>query len=73
MSGARLEPCPRCGGKAKLKRGLPRLQKVKDRFALVQCLSCNLRTPTYHQRPGETGENVDLRAATAWNYRKDLR
>ena len=64
-----LKPCPLCGGKAKLKRGLPRVNRAPERYALVQCLDCMARTQTYRQAAMEPGVNVDEYAARHWNTR----
>lgn len=66
---ATLRECPFCGGKAKLKRGLPNLGTSKTVWALVQCLSCFCRTPTVHQEKGETAADVNRRAIELWNRR----
>ena len=64
-----LKPCPFCGGKAKMKRGLPRVNRAPERYALVQCLACMARTQTYRQAAMEPGVSVDEYAAARWNGR----
>ncbi|MBO7131889.1 Lar family restriction alleviation protein [Candidatus Saccharibacteria bacterium] len=62
-----LEPCPKCGGKAKLRRGLPNLGNSKERFAMVQCLTCNYKTPTIKPKGGESNESLKNRVIELWN------
>lgn len=62
-----LEPCPKCGGKAKLKRGLPNMGNSKTRFAFVQCLECLYRTPTLKPTEKESDRSLRDRAIAAWN------
>ena len=62
-----LEPCPKCGGKGKLKRGLPNMGNSKTRFAMVQCLTCNYKTPTLKPEDGESSESLKNRAIDPWN------
>ena len=66
---AQLRECPFCGGKAKLKRGLPNLGTSKTEWALVQCLSCFCRTPTVRPNKGESDAAANRRAVELWNRR----
>jgi len=62
-----LRPCPKCGGKAKLRRGLPNMGNSKNRYALVQCLKCNYKTPTLKPFKGESDKSLKERAIQLWN------
>ena len=61
-----LPRCPKCGGKAKLDRGLPNMGNSKKRFAFVRCLACNFRTPTLYPRKGEPDTLLKERAVKEW-------
>lgn len=61
-----LERCP-CGGKAKLRRGLPNMGNSRKTWAFVQCLSCGMRTPTMYPEPNECVRDLAVRAAERWN------
>lgn len=61
-----LERCV-CGGKAKLRRGLPNMGNSKNVWAFVQCLSCGMRTPTMYPAAGECVKDLSTRAAERWN------
>ncbi len=61
-----LSACPKCGGKAKLRRGLPNMGNSKTRFAFVQCLTCNYRTPTFKPDPGESDRSLRDRTIEYW-------
>ena len=62
-----LKPCPKCGGKAKLRRGFPNLGNAKVRFAMVQCLECNYKTPTLKPKGHESNESLKKRVIDIWN------
>ena len=61
-----LPACPKCDGKAKLRRGLPNMGNSKTRFAFVQCLNCGYRTPALKPRPGESDAGLKERAIKDW-------
>ena len=56
-----------CGGKAKLRRGLPNMGNSKTVWAFVQCLSCGMRTPTLYPKGNECVRDLAVRAAERWN------
>ena len=62
-----LNACPKCGGKAKLIRGLPNTGNAKNRYALVQCRICHYKTPTLRPAQGESSESLKNRAIALWN------
>ena len=62
-----LKPCPKCGSKGKLIRGLPNMGNSKTRFALVQCLNCHYKTPTLRPAKGESSPSLRDRAIAVWN------
>lgn len=62
-----LNECPRCKGKAKLRRGLPSINMSKDIWAMVQCTSCFCRTITIHQQKNEKFVDVAHKAVDLWN------
>lgn len=69
---AQIRPCPKCGGKMKLLRGLPSLGKYRKgnsnkRFSLMQCLSCNYKTEPFYPEKGESGRELDERVIALWN------
>ena len=61
-----LKPCA-CGGKPKLRRGLPNMGNSKTFWAFVQCLNCGMRTQTIHPNPGDSLYDLTIRAADGWN------
>ncbi|MBR3253458.1 Lar family restriction alleviation protein [Candidatus Saccharibacteria bacterium] len=67
-----LNPCPKCGGKAKLIRGLPNMGNSKTLYALVQCRICHYKTPTLRPEEGESGESLKNRAIALWNNEQPL-
>lgn len=74
MAKFNLSPCPNCGGKAKLRRGLPNLGhkggpykgNSKERYAKVQCLECSFSTPTIKPKNGEPNQKLYERAVSYW-------
>ena len=63
----KMKPCPKCGNKAKLIRGLPNMGNSKTRFALVQCRVCHYKTKTLRPEEGESSESLRDRAIALWN------
>lgn len=61
-----LTPC-RCGGKPKMRRGLPNMGNSKTVWAFVQCSACGMRTQTIHPNSGESLKALTERAADRWN------
>ena len=67
MAQYKLNTCT-CGGKPKLKRGIPSLNYSKDVWAMVQCFDCNKRTKTYHAtEKHQTFAMMAQKAADEWN------
>lgn len=64
-----LAPCPFCGGRAKLMKGLPRQQKVDVEQAFVQCRVCKAKTQTFFKLSYEASRDVIKCAEDAWNRR----
>ncbi len=62
-----LKPCPKCGGKAKLNKRNAAECKNKIGFALVRCMACGFKTPTF--RAGVERPYLELRqeAIDYWN------
>ena len=69
MDKPELKPCPFCGGKAKLKLGMPYQQKPDRKQAFVQCTSCQAKTITYFRLPYQSWEDTKRYAIEAWNRR----
>ena len=74
MAQKPLSPCPECGGKAKLMRGMPNLGykgapikgNAKERYAKVQCKECGFTTETLKPRTGEHNKELYERAVSCW-------
>lgn len=62
-----LKPCPKCGGKAKLLRGLPNMGNSRARYALVICLRCGHKTDTIIPEARESDKSLRRRASELWN------
>ncbi len=67
-----IKPCPNCGGKMKLIRGLPNLGRYKKgnsriRFSLLQCTSCDYKTKTYYQQKKQSSRELDEYVINLWN------
>lgn len=59
-------PCPFCGGKVKLRRGLPNMGNSKTKWGFLQCLQCGAKTAKYIPKPDETTEEFRERVLNVW-------
>mgnify|MGYP003312051363 CR=1 FL=1 len=59
-------PCPKCGGRVKLRRGLPNMGNSKTRWGFLQCLNCGERTLTFHPIKGESEKDFRERILDVW-------
>lgn len=61
--------CPYCGGKVKLRRGLPNMGNSKVEWGYLLCLNCGERTTTEYPRDNETSIEFRERILDIWRMK----
>ena len=64
-----LKPCPFCGGKADIKKGLPQSQSRGGKQFLIQCRKCGCRTVLFRQSALEPWKELLDACVSTWNRR----
>lgn len=64
-----LEPCPFCGGEAKMQFGWPSQQGGRQRMVFVMCKTCRCKTQTVYQLRYMAWEDCKRYAVELWNRR----
>ena len=58
--------CPYCGGKVKLRRGLPNMGNSTNKWGFLECLECKQKTKKQYQRDDESQLDFRERVLDEW-------
>lgn len=62
--------CPYCGGKVKLRRGLPNMGNSNTKFGFLLCLECGKQTNKKYQGKNESQLEFRERVLDEWRKLK---